>query len=217
MRWQGFIAVLMVSVVFGSCSFRDITSDTYNRYAEEGPYDVIIVPGIPYDSGHPSMLFKARMFWAKQLYDRGLARNIIFSGAAVHTPYIESKVMKLYANAMGIPSANTFIEIRATHSNENVFYGYKMARQLGFKKIALATDPFQSFCYGLFSKVYAADLGRLPASIDSLAAYSDRFADIKIDPSSAYIMNFVPVEKNRSSANNLKDSFGKLTRVEDVQ
>lgn len=213
MRWPFLILVAVVVLIFSSCSLGFVTSSTYNRYVNQGPYDVIIVPGIPYDTGRPSDLFRARMYWAKQLYDKGIAKNIIFSGAAVHTPYIESKVMKLYADAMGIPPAHTFVEVRATHSNENVFYGYRMARQMGFKKIALATDPYQSFMYGMFSKVYATDLGRLPASMDSIKAYAIRCAEIKIDPSQAFIKDFKPVERARG--NSLKASFGRLPGFEE--
>ncbi len=215
MRWQFGILILIISAALSSCSLQFITASTYNHFEAEGPYDVIIVPGLPYDSGRPSELFKARMYWAKQLYDKGIARNIIFSGAAVRTPYVESKVMKLYAIAMGIPASHTFIEIRATHSNENVFYGYRMAKQLGFKTVALATDPYQSFIYSMFSKVYAQDLGRLPASMDSLKLYAERCANIKIDASDAFIKNFIPMEKSKTS---LKTSFGKLPDfVEQVQ
>jgi hypothetical protein len=31
----------------------------------------------------------------------------------------------------------------AEHSTENIYYGYKKARKLGFTKIALASDPHQ--------------------------------------------------------------------------
>jgi hypothetical protein len=207
------LTLLIGCLLLASCSLPFITTKTFNRYIQQGPYDVIIVPGLPYDSGRPSELFKARMYWAKQLYDRGIAKNIIFSGAAVHTPYVESKVMKLYAIAMGIPAAHTFVEIRATHSNENVFYGYRMAHQLGFKKIALATDPFQSFMYSMFSKVYATDLGRLPASMDSIAAYAERCSNIQIDASGAYLKDFTPIE--RAKTNSLRASFGRLPNFEE--
>jgi|ERR1043165_156504 uncharacterized SAM-binding protein YcdF (DUF218 family) len=210
MRWRLYILIVLAVVGLSSCSFSYLTTKTYQQYAADGPYDAIIVPGVPYDSAQPNSLFKARMVWAKELYDRGIARNIIFSGAAVHTPYVESKVMKLYANAMGIPASHTFIEIRATRSNENVFYGYRIAKQLGFKKIALATDPFQSFCYGLFSRVYATDLARLPASMDSLLSYAQRFENIEINPASAYVADFVPVEKPWNPGNYLRYSFGRL-------
>lgn len=210
---QFSVLVFLVALLTSSCGLRSITSATYNRYIQQGPYDVIIVPGIPYDTGRPSDLFRARMYWAKQLFDKGIARNIIFSGAAVRTPYIESKVMKLYADAMGIPPEHTFVEVRATHSNENVFYGYRMARQMGFKKIALATDPYQSFMYGVFSKVYATDLGRLPASMDSIKAYALRCSNIKIDSSKAFIKDFKPVEKK--GMNTLKASFGRVDGFEE--
>jgi hypothetical protein len=208
MRWIIFICVLSMSISFSSCDLLYITSKTYDRYVHEAPYDVIIVPGVPYDSGGASGLFKARMYWAKQLYDQGTARNIIFSGGAVRTPYIESIAMKLYANALGIPPYRTFVEIRATHSNENIFYGLRMARQLGFKKVALATDPIQSFLYRLFSKVYPTELGYLPLSMDSMQKYATEKPDICIDEQNAFVADFNPPAHIQT----IRKSFGRMPR-----
>lgn len=87
---------------------------------------------------------KGRVYWAKYLYDKGITRNILFSGSSVYSPYYEGKIMALYAAALGIPKEHIFTETRAEHSTENAYYGYKRALQLGFTHIALASDPFQS-------------------------------------------------------------------------
>ena len=70
-----------------------------------------------------------------------MTKNIIFSGGAVYTKYTESAIMKLFAIEMGIPEENIFIEERAEHSTENVFYSYYIAKDLNFKKLAVASDP----------------------------------------------------------------------------
>src|SRR3954464_1607728 len=68
------------------------------------PFDAVIVPGRPYhpERKHADFLLKARMHWALTLYKKGLAKNIIFSGGAVYSPYREGLIMKLYAQAMNI-------------------------------------------------------------------------------------------------------------------
>ena len=94
--------VLASMLVTTSCSIKKGAVKTFDKFVEHGPYDVAIVPGIPYDPDKVNVLFKARMLWAKSLYDRGIVRNIIFSGAAVHSPYTEAVAMKLIAEEMGI-------------------------------------------------------------------------------------------------------------------
>jgi hypothetical protein len=87
---------------------------------------------------------KGRLLWAKYLYDKGIARNVIFSGAAVYTPYNEGAIMALYAVALGIPKEHVFTELKAEHGTENIYYSFLKAKNMGFKTFALATDPFQS-------------------------------------------------------------------------
>ena len=84
-----------------------------------------------------------RVLWSKFLIDKGYANNVIYSGSAVYSPFVESKIMALYGKELGIPEQNIFTEEKAEHSTENLFYSYEIAKQMGFIKIALATDPFQ--------------------------------------------------------------------------
>jgi len=158
------------------------------------PYDVIIVPGVPYDSNGVSQIYKARMLWAKWLFDRRVAKNIIFSGSAVHTPYIEGKAMKIMADSMGIPPEHTFVESRAEHSTENIDFGIQVARQYGFKKIAVATDPFQSRFIRRFMEACKMNIALIPFPLQMMPLYYKRKLP-KINAQQAYVKNFVPLEK----------------------
>jgi uncharacterized SAM-binding protein YcdF (DUF218 family) len=183
-------------LVLSSCNLDKWVARDYAKSAAKGPYDVIIVPGFPYDTitatGKTPPFLNVRVYWAKALYDRGLARNIIFSGAAVHTPFIEAEVMKIAANSIGIPAEHTFVEPEALHSNENVALGYKLAHKLGFKKIAVATDAYQFSYIMAFLSSSAHGAGILPLSRDSIAYYDKPLP--KINPYPAYVRNFVPIE-----------------------
>ncbi|NOS57222.1 MAG: DUF218 domain-containing protein, partial [Cyclobacteriaceae bacterium] len=108
-------------LVFGltMCSLDRYTTKAFKKAQQERPYDVVIVPGVPYDSVEIGTVFKARILWAKFLYDSGYTKNIIFSGSAVYSPYFEGSVMKTIADSLGIPSSHTFSEIKAEHSTEN--------------------------------------------------------------------------------------------------
>jgi hypothetical protein len=79
------------------------------RSRKAGPYDVIIVPGIPFEKDKDAgMIMKARVKWASYLVTRGIAKNVIFSGSAVYTPYTESRIMALYAIELGIPAERIY-------------------------------------------------------------------------------------------------------------
>jgi len=58
---------------------------------------------------------KGRVYWSKYLYDRGIGKNIMYSGNAVYTPYFEGEIMALYAKAIGIPPEHIYTELKAEH------------------------------------------------------------------------------------------------------
>lgn len=188
-----------VCVLTGCDIIKQQLSAAYLRNLPQAPFDVVIVPGTPYDSARISPIYKARMFWAKALFDKGIARNLIFSGAAVHSAYIEAQTMKTMADSMGIPGGHTYIESRAQHSLENVAYSIELARQLGFKKIAVATDPFQAYYFKRHLNVKVLPIALLPFSLDSMPLYYKRNAPL-IDARQAKIENFIPLERREVAA-----------------
>jgi hypothetical protein len=116
----------------------------YARAEAKKPYDAVIVPGMPYtDEGGVHIGLKARMVWAVHLYRQGVTRRIIVSGAAVYSPYVEARIMREYAAAMGVPREHILLDERAEHSTENLYYGYQVACAAGLKNVALASDEFQ--------------------------------------------------------------------------
>ncbi len=144
-QFVGFICLL----AFNSCNtyynlFYTDPTKCFEVAEQKKPYDVIIVPGFPHDSGKVNMVLTERVKWAYFLYKNGYTKNIIFSGSSVHSPYIEAKVMRLLALQLGIKDENIFTEIKAKHTTENMYYSCVMAKELGFTSIAFATEPAQS-------------------------------------------------------------------------
>ncbi len=121
-------------------------NEVYEEVKEmEKPYQAVIVPGVPLEGEDWSRIMQARVYWSYYLYQEGITKNIIYSGSAVYTPYVESEVMAMYAKKLGIPEENIHTETCAEHSTENLYYSYQLAKRLGYKRVALATDPFQTF------------------------------------------------------------------------
>ncbi len=167
---------------------------SYARHIKKAPFDAIIVPGYPYkSSGRDTMLVNFRLYWAKELYDKGLAKNIIFSGAAVHTPYIEGTVMKIMADSLGIPSNHTFSETEALHSIGNAHLGKKMAKKLGFKKVAVATDPYQFTYMTALMWFSAPGVPVLSFPMGSDTKYITPLP--AINDSAAFVAKFVPLNE----------------------
>ncbi|MBL7718678.1 MAG: YdcF family protein [Flavipsychrobacter sp.] len=136
-------------------------------------FDAIIVPGIPFNNGSWDSVMKARLLWTWVLYKNGVAKNVIFSGDAVYSPYPEAKIMGLYAQKLGIPKEHIFYDTQARHSTENVYYSYLLAKKQGFKTLALATDPFQSsMLKGFTKRRFETPIYHLPFITDTLGAYN---------------------------------------------
>ncbi len=207
-------AFLIVTVFLTHCSFSRYANRSYAQAKKEKPFDVIIVPGVPYEPKSVSSVMQMRVLWAKHLYDSGYANNIIFSGSSVYSPFIEAVAMKVIADSLGIPSDHTFSESKAEHSTENVYYSWKMAKSMGFKKIALATDPFQSALLKSFIKKYCPEVKSIPIVIDKISLADNPLP--AIDTTSAYVANFVSIVDRESFWKRFSGTRGKRI-VEEVK
>ena len=178
----------------------------------KAPYDVIIVPGVPYDSasGKWSDIMKIRMYWSHYLYSNGIAKNIIFSGSAVYTPYVEAKIMALYAAKMGIPAECIHLDTSAEHSTENVYYSYYIAQKMGFSKIAVATDPFQAYMLKRFPKKLQLEVDFIPMVFKTMNTIP--MSDFEIDSELARVTQFVALPQRESFWKRLKGTMGKNIR-----
>lgn len=204
-------ALLVLLISFSACSFSDRGQQRmYKRWGVNRTYDMIIVPGIPLeDSLQWSRIMRGRVYWAKFLYDKGIAKNIMFSGAAVHTPYYEGTIMALYARAIGIPQANIYTELKAEHSTENLYYSYKKSKKLGFNSIALASDPYQSKQLRSFAHLrLSRNIGILPFVVDTLKLIEPLMVNPVIDHEQAFKKDFVPLEKRESRWKRIKGTIG---------
>jgi uncharacterized SAM-binding protein YcdF (DUF218 family) len=213
-----FILFCIGSILFNSCVFLGPSSkELLRRATSKKPYDVIIVPGMPYDSalGNWTMAMKGRIYWSKYLYDKGIAKNIIYSGSAVYTPYVEAKIMTMYGEAIGIPANVMFAETKAEHSTENLYYSYYMARKMGFKKIAVATDPFQAKMLKGYPRRLKIKVDFIPFVIDSLRTMA-KTDSLKINAEAARVPDFVSLEDRENRFKRAWGTLGKnVKRVEE--
>jgi uncharacterized SAM-binding protein YcdF (DUF218 family) len=209
-----FSIFLITLFLISSCVFLRPKPDAlFQKATTEKPYDVIIVPGVPFNGSRWDTIMKGRVLWATYLYKNGFAKNIIFSGGAVYTPYFESKIFALYAEALGVPKKNIFVDTIAEHSTENVYYSYRIAKKMGFNKIAVATDPYQS------AKLMGFTRRRIKHRIDFIPFLEEELkqinnAEVKIDPAPAKVEGFKSIVETQSRFRRLMGTLGRNIKFE---
>lgn len=210
------IAVFGLSLLLSGCSlFTPSAGKLYKRsLSSHNQYDAVIVPGVPFKEPAWDNVMLMRVTWAVHLYKKGLTKTIIMSGSSVYTPYVEAKIMKLYAMALGVPEDKIFVEDRAEHSTENVWYGYHLGKQNGLKHIALATDPFQTKMLYRFGKKRTKDLAFLPVIFDTLKTLPHvtpeiNYAEVKLN-------KFVAITERESWWKRFKGTRGKNINYKEV-
>ena len=195
-------AVLIASACSFSCK---TTKKLFEKATAAAPYDVIIVPGTPLLNGKWGRVLKGRVYWSKYLFEKGITKNIIYSGSSVYSPYYEARVMALYAISLGIPEKNIYTELKAEHTTENVYYSYKYAKKLGFNKIAIASDPFQTKTVrGYAKRRVSSGIALIPFVIDTMKILEPNMVDPQIDFQPASNADFISIKK--------RDSFWKRLR-----
>lgn len=203
-----FLAVCIF--ILEACSFSAKTTGKYFEKAKTKSYDMIAVPGVPFTENGWDSTMKARVYWSKYLYDLGIAKNIMYSGSSVYSPYYEGEIMVLYAIAIGIPKEHVFAETKAEHSTENLYYVALKSKKMGFTSIALATDPFQAKQLRRFARVkFKEPVALIPIVFDTLRTLQPHMLNPQIDFKQAYNSQFIPLKSRESFFKRLKGTMGK--------
>lgn len=207
--WLIMLACLTLLLYHTGCAFSK--KQSRRMFAtikqEQQTFDAIIVPGVPFRNGHWDSIMKGRVLWSYLLYKHGIARNIIYSGGAVYSPYYEAVIMGLYGQQLGIPQEHIFYDTLAEHSTENIFYSYELARSQGFKSIALATDPFQSKMTRKFArKKFGTPVVPIPFVEDSLKTCNH--LEPVIDPAPAYKEGFQSITEREGFFKRFRGTLG---------
>ncbi len=199
--------ILSTILVLSSCGISQRSvKEQYNSVASN-KYDAIIVPGVPFHGENWQMTMQIRVHWSNFLFKKGIAKNVIYSGGTVYSEYNEAKVMALYGAALGIPSGSIYVDTLAEHSTENVYYSYQVAKKQGFKRIALATDPFQSGTLRSFIKKHDLPIDLIPIVFDTIGKIDKYEPEINADL--AKEDNFVSIKKRESFFKRFNGTLGK--------
>lgn len=213
---MGIVFIILGLIVFRSCSFSARASKKLLEQASDNTYDAIVVPGVPFEDGTWSRTMKGRVYWSIYLFREGIAKNIIYSGGAVHTPYVEAEIMAMYAKKLGIPAKNIYTETKAEHSTENIYYSYQMAEELGFDRVALASDQFQTKLLKKYvRKRVSPEVDLIPIVMDTLLAFEKELSEPTVDYEKAFVEQFVPLNEREGFWERLRGTRGKKIDYEE--
>ena len=192
-----------------SCSVLSRSSrEIFDVSIKEHPvYDCVIIPGIPFNEPAWDKVMLMRVTWAAYLYQKGYVKNIIMSGAAVYSPFKESVIMREYALALGVPAEHVFVEDKAEHSTENLWFGNELAKSLGFSTVALASDPFQTKMLRKFAKKQGLEVGYLPVIFEILKTLPHETPFINYEQHR--FKEFVALPKRESFFKRFRGTLGK--------
>ena len=105
--------------------------------------DVVIVLGAAVRKGEASPAFAGRIRHGIELWKKGLAPKIIFTGGLGHDGLIpESEVARGIAVRDGIPTGDIFTETVSTSTWENFTEAARIMRENGLHRAIVVSDPY---------------------------------------------------------------------------
>jgi hypothetical protein len=132
---------LVALLGLAGCAPRDVAL----RQPSNGPLDAVIIPGCPARAdGRLSRCLLRRATWGAVLWARGVTRSFIVSGAATYNRYVEAEGLAAALVELGVPSSAIWMEQDARHTDENMYYALDIARRLGARRLAVASDAGQA-------------------------------------------------------------------------
>ena len=110
---------------------------------DAAPADAIIVLGAAAYDAKPSPVFEERIRHGIDLYDRGLAPTLIFTGGygGVGARFSESQVARRYALRQGVPEKAILIESLSRNTHDNLRQARTLMQQHGLHRVIVVSDP----------------------------------------------------------------------------
>ncbi|PPJ41590.1 MULTISPECIES: YdcF family protein [unclassified Pseudoxanthomonas] len=110
---------------------------------DAAPADAIIVLGAAAYDAKPSPVFEERIRHGIDLYKRGLAPRLIFTGGYGGTGarFSESQVARRYALRQGVPDKAILIESLSRNTHDNLRQASLVMQQHNLRKAIIVSDP----------------------------------------------------------------------------
>ena len=117
--------------------------DRFGQRERAAPADALVVLGARVLSGGmPSGALIARVEKAVELYQRGIAPRLVFSGGVGVNPPSEAQVMRSLAVQLGVPAEACLLEEQSHSTEQNARYSAELLRSLGARRVVVVSDPY---------------------------------------------------------------------------
>lgn len=127
--------------------------------------DAIIVLGAAQYNGRPSPVLQARLDHALDLYRRGLATHIIFTGGTGAGDTVsEAEVSRRYALERGVPATAIMVERDGVTSAQSVRAAAALMRSAGLRSALLVSDSYHMMRLELLARRSHIEPFRAPAA-----------------------------------------------------
>jgi uncharacterized SAM-binding protein YcdF (DUF218 family) len=137
--WTWRLLVLLVLWLVGVAGYIAWTG----QRDDARPSDAIIVLGAAAYDAKPSPVFEERIRHGIDLYKRGLAPKIIFTGGygGVGARFSESQVARRYALRNGVPDKAILIESVSRNTHDNLRQASRLMQQHDLHRVVIVSDP----------------------------------------------------------------------------
>ena len=133
--------------------------------------DAIVVLGAAQYVGRPSPVLRARLDHALDLWQRGLAPRLIFTGGTgVGDTVSEAAVSRLYALKHGVPDTAILMENEGRTTRESLAAVSVIMHARQMRTAILVSDPFHMLRLRILSTQYGVDAYTSPTKTSPISA-----------------------------------------------
>lgn len=139
-----------------------VTSEELQKFKSIEPECILVLGASVKNDGTPSGMLKQRLDLAIELYEKGAAPKLLFSGDNGQVVYNEVSAMKNYAVDKGVPEEDIFLDHAGFSTYESVYRAKEVFRA---DSVIVVTQR-----YHLYRALYGCDR----MNIEALGAASDQ-------------------------------------------
>ncbi len=151
--------------------------DRFGQRERAAPADVLVVLGarvLP--GGQPSGALLARVEKAVELYQRGLAPRLVFSGGVGDYSPSEAQVMRALAVRLGVPPEACLLEEQSHSTAQNARFSAVLLRELGARRVVVVSDPYHLLRARQYFRLEGFEVDTSPALLTERNLHAvDRF------------------------------------------
>ncbi len=176
--WSGltrlFSTVLVTGVTWIALASSLILGEAHTRAkAPPRPADVIVVLGAAAYGRNPSPVFRERLRHGVDLYHRGVASKLLFTGGKqLRSDLSEAKVGSLWAKAKGVDPRDILFEEESQSTAENLSFARDVMVDHDLHSAVVVSDPLHLARARLLA-------GNLGIDVQTSATPTTRFRSLK--------------------------------------